>query len=169
MTAASNLSNWWDEFPSPRATAPLISRESVLTDLYSRDLLLIDVRRIDYEGGTIHGSLNLPAQTFYMNQERLYDLCKRAGIKRVAFYCGSSRGRGTRCAAWFADYISENGEFADYIGDAPERSDAMETDIQSLTLDGGIKGWVKAGEDYIDEVDGYVAKYWKQFDESERK
>jgi hypothetical protein len=48
----------------------------------------VDVRRTDFEGGTIKGSLNLPAHSFYMNRGVLYDLCKRAGVKQVAFYCG---------------------------------------------------------------------------------
>jgi arsenical-resistance protein 2 len=81
---------------------------------------------------------------------------------------GSSRGRGARCAAWFADYISENGETADYIDDT-EDTGVETTDIQSLTLEGGIKGWVNAGRDYTIEVDGYEHHYWKQFDEPTRK
>jgi arsenical-resistance protein 2 len=88
MADSTNPPNWYDVFPTPRSTAPLISRETVLSQLYSPDLLLIDVRRTDYEGGTIIGSLNIPAQSFYWNRETLYNLCKRAGIKRVAFYCG---------------------------------------------------------------------------------
>lgn len=79
-------------------------------------------------------------------------------------FAGSSRGRGTRCSAWFADYIAENGETADYIDDS-EDTGVETTDIQSLTLEGGIKGWVKAGEEYTQEVDGYEPEYWKQFDE----
>jgi arsenical-resistance protein 2 len=88
MADSTNPPDWYDVFPAPRSTAPLISRETVLSQLYSPDLLLIDVRRTDYEGGTIAGSLNIPAQSFYWNREALYNLCKRAGIKRVAFYCG---------------------------------------------------------------------------------
>ena len=61
---------------------------------------------------------------------------------------GSSKGRGARCSGWFADYLQEKGE----------------TELQSLTLEGGIKGWVKAGEKYIQKVDGYEPEYWKQFD-----
>lgn len=86
----SKPSNWWDAFPAPRHTAPLLPREAALSDLASPDLLVVDVRRSDYEGGTIRGSLNLPAQSFYLNRAVLYDLCKRAGIKQVAFYCGTS-------------------------------------------------------------------------------
>jgi hypothetical protein len=86
-----NPPNWYDAFPTPRSTAPLVSRESVLSQLYSQDLLLIDVRRTDYEGGTIAGSLNLPAQSFWRNRETLYNLCKRAGVKKVAFYCGKPK------------------------------------------------------------------------------
>lgn len=80
--------NWHDAFPAPRATAPTITREEVLPELSSGNLLLVDVRRTDYEGGTIRGSLNIPAHSFYMNRGVLFDLCKRAGVKKVAFYCG---------------------------------------------------------------------------------
>ena len=88
MADASKTSNWWDAFPAPRHTAPLLPREVALPNLTSPDLLIVDVRRTDYEGGTIHGSLNLPAQSFYTNRAVLYDLCKRARVKQVAFYCG---------------------------------------------------------------------------------
>lgn len=190
--------SWTDAFPAPRATAPVLAREEVLSDLSSPDLLIVDVRRTDYEGGTIRGSINLPAQSFYMNRGVLYDLAKRAGVKRVAFYCGmsllpksspshmllllftrlwnggvrdpyhvicilwplhklatscllvvgSSSGRGPRCSGWFADYIAEKGD----------------TEIQSLTLGGGIKGWVKGGEPFTKHIDGFEPKYWKQFE-----
>ncbi|KAF2132540.1 Rhodanese-like protein [Dothidotthia symphoricarpi CBS 119687] len=135
-------------FPPPRTTAQTIPRDSVLSDISSPDLLLVDVRRTDYEGGTIAGSINLPAQSFCMNRAVLYGLCERAGVKRVAFYCGSSSGRGPRCAGWFADYIAEKG------GEG----------VQALTLEGGIKGWIKAGEPYTQHVDGFEPEYWKQFE-----
>jgi hypothetical protein len=80
--------SWTDAFPAPFLIAPILSREEALSDLSSPDLLIVDVRRTDYEGGTIKGSINLPAHSFYVNRGVLYDLCKRAGVKRVAFYCG---------------------------------------------------------------------------------
>jgi arsenical-resistance protein 2 len=61
---------------------------------------------------------------------------------------GASNGRGPRCAAWFADYVAEQ----------------HEGDIQSFTLGGGIKGWVKAGKPYTELIDGFEPEYWKQFD-----
>ncbi|KAF2026499.1 hypothetical protein EK21DRAFT_73983 [Setomelanomma holmii] len=125
--------SWTDAFPTPRTTAPILTREEALSDLSNPDLLIVDVRRTDYEGGTIKGSINLPAHSFYMNRAVLYDLCRRAGIKNVAFYC---------------DYIEEVGE----------------NQVQSFTLGGGIKGWVKAGEPYTQHIDGFVPEYWKQFD-----
>lgn len=82
--------SWTDTYPAPRATASIISRKEALSDLSSPDLLIVDVRRTDYEGGTIKGSINLPAHSFYMNRGVLFDLCRRAGVKRVAFYCGKS-------------------------------------------------------------------------------
>ncbi|KAF2736648.1 Rhodanese-like protein [Polyplosphaeria fusca] len=153
MADASKPPNWWDAFPPPRHTAPLIPREEALSGLSSPDLLLVDVRRTDFEGGTIKGSLNLPAHSFYLNRAVLHDLCTRAGVKQVAFYCGSSSGRGPRCSAWFADYLAEK----------------KENNVQALTLAGGIKGWVKGGEAYTNNVDGYEPDYWKQFDEPERR
>ncbi|KAI4701562.1 hypothetical protein J4E81_003302 [Alternaria sp. BMP 2799] len=140
--------SWTDAFPAPRCTAPTLSREEALSHLSSPDLLIVDVRRTDYEGGAIRGSLNLPAHSFYMNRGVLYDLCKRAGVKRVAFYCGASNGRGPRCSGWFADYIADKGD----------------DQITSLTLGGGIKGWVKAGEPYTQQMDGFEPEYWKQFE-----
>lgn len=80
--------SWTDAFPAPRTTAPTMTREEALSALSSPELLIVDVRRTDYEGGTIKGSVNLPAHSFYMNQGVLFDLCKRAGVKKVAFYCG---------------------------------------------------------------------------------
>ncbi|KAH7408205.1 Rhodanese-like domain-containing protein, partial [Phaeosphaeria sp. MPI-PUGE-AT-0046c] len=140
--------SWTDAFPTPSTTAPIITREDALSALSSPSLLIVDVRRTDYEGGAIKGSINLPAHSFYLNRGVLFDLCKRAGVKKVAFYCGSSNGRGPRCSGWFADYIAEKGD----------------NQIQSLTLGGGIKGWVKGGEQYTQQMEGYEAEYWKQFD-----
>lgn len=88
--SAQPAGSWTDAFPAPQATAPVVSREEVVSDISSPDLLLVDVRRTDYEGGTIKGSINLPAHSFYLNRAVLYDLCKRAGVKKVAFYCGKS-------------------------------------------------------------------------------
>lgn len=89
-TTQQPTGSWTDAFPAPRITAPAISRDKVLSDLSSPDLLIVDVRRTDYEGGTIRGSINLPAHSFYLNRGVLYDLCRRAGVSRVAFYCGES-------------------------------------------------------------------------------
>jgi arsenical-resistance protein 2 len=89
MTEATKpAGSWSDAFPAPRTTAPIITCEDAVSALSSPDLLVVDVRRTDYEGGTIKGSINLPAHSFYMNRAVLFDLCKRAGVKKVAFYCG---------------------------------------------------------------------------------
>jgi len=94
------------DFPPPRSTAELIGRDAlarqftVLGDLLNAGTLLIDVRRTDYEGGTIRGSLNLPAQSFPYNMATLWRLCAGDGlavISRVVFYCGRfSRWPGGR-------------------------------------------------------------------------
>lgn len=33
--------------------------------------------------------------------------------------------------------------------------------MQSLVLEGGIKGWVGAGEEYVEQIVGYEASVWK--------
>ena len=42
------------------------------------------------QGGTIVGSLNLPAQSFYYGLPTLYNLVVAAGVEKVLFYCGES-------------------------------------------------------------------------------
>lgn len=97
--ATAALNDPASRFPQPRSTAPIIERERlvqqfmILGDLLNAGTLLVDVRRTDYEGGTIRGSLNLPAQSFPLQMSTLYRLCAGDGlavISRVVFYCGKS-------------------------------------------------------------------------------
>ncbi|KAF2460067.1 Rhodanese-like domain-containing protein [Lineolata rhizophorae] len=140
---------WHAAFPAPQSEVSRIERSAILEGLVANDphMLLVDVRRTDFEAGTIKGSINMPAQSFWWCREGLYRLCRQAGITRVIFYCGSSNGRGPRCAGWFADYIRESG-----LG---------EPEPQSLILEGGIKGWAKAGGDYVENMQAYEEAYWK--------
>ncbi|EEH41616.1 hypothetical protein PAAG_03179 [Paracoccidioides lutzii Pb01] len=141
-------------FPAPKTTAAIISRSEVLGLLLDEtrkgaesDYVLVDLRREDHEGGTISTSINLPAQSLYPSIPVLYTIFKKAGIKMVIWYCGSSIGRATRAGGLFADYIVEK-----------EGKGAQ--GIQSLVLEGGIKGWVGAGPEYVDRVDRYEASVW---------
>jgi hypothetical protein len=86
-----------ESFPPPRSTAPIMPKEqllqqfAILGDILTAGTLLIDVRRTDYEGGTIRGSLNIPAQGFCLSMPALHRLCVGDGlavISRVVFYCG---------------------------------------------------------------------------------
>jgi arsenical-resistance protein 2 len=58
---------------------------------------------------------------------------------------GSSAGRGPRVAGWLQDIIDEKGDKS----------------VKSVVLEGGIKGWVKAGEEYRALVVGYNAEVWE--------
>jgi hypothetical protein len=51
------------------------------------------------QGGTIRGSINLPAQSFWYALQTLHRLCKAAEIKEVAFYCGTCRSSCKRPAS----------------------------------------------------------------------
>lgn len=59
---------------------------------------------------------------------------------------GSSNGRAPRCAAWFLEFVREV---------------AADNDMQVMVLEGGVKGWVKAGPQFTNLMDGYKAEYWK--------
>lgn len=71
----------------------------------------------------------------------------------VFILIGSSRGRGTRAAGWFEDYIGKRDTSEDGTG------------LRSLILEGGIKGWVKGGAEYVREMDGYVEDVWLKQEE----
>ena len=58
---------------------------------------------------------------------------------------GSSAGRGTRAANWFADYLEDRGD----------------SSIKSLVLQGGIKGWVGAGAEYRERMEGFDEQVWR--------
>lgn len=97
---------WWASFPAVRSTPPSISADEVMKLFDDMDItptprtfLLVDVRRTDWEGGTIRTSLNLPAQSFYQTRKTLFDLLERGGFKMVIFYCGELsfiKGQGER-------------------------------------------------------------------------
>ena len=160
---------WHENFPEPRHKNPNhIEKEEVLRqlqagDLPGRDYLLVDLRRNDHEGGTIQGSLNLPAQSLHYSLPTLLSLCQLGGIKKVIWYCGesclaairfaserwdtgSSRGRGPRAAGWFDDLIQEAGVKG----------------VQSLVLEGGIKEWATAGPAYTKMMHGHDEAVWKR-------
>ncbi|XXH04985.1 hypothetical protein Hte_011409 [Hypoxylon texense] len=144
---------WHAAYPVPRcANPPSIDREEVLAmmaqsgNVAGRDYLLVDLRRADHKGGSIRGSLNLPAQSLYVAIPTLYQLVKAAGVHKVIWYCSQSRGRGPRAAGWFHDYLTDQGD----------------NEVQSLVLLQGITGWAAAGNHYTDWMDDYDPSAWKE-------
>ncbi|KAF3224900.1 hypothetical protein TWF106_003343 [Orbilia oligospora] len=122
----SDGSPWHAAFPSPRTTKPgALTRKDVLELLQkegTKDFVLVDLRRNDYEGGTIRGSINLPAQSLYPTIPTLYDLFKAGNVKQVIWYC----------------------------------------EMKSVILEGGIKGWVKGGNEYTETMIGYAEEAWSK-------
>lgn len=165
---------WHAAYPKARSDAKPVSRDDVLrlvkSDTAPGDgFVLVDLRRDDFEGGTILGSINLPAQSIFQTIPSLYNLFKAAGTRKVIWYCGqsdtdaalardiicfclwvvdhlvgSSLHRGNLAAAWFDDYIAE-------------RSD---TAMQSLVLTGGIKGWAAAKGEFVRYMQDYDESKW---------
>jgi len=143
---------WHAAYPAPRTTnPPSVSRAELRAWLKEGqtpgvNFVLVDLRRNDHEGGTIRGAINLPAQTLYPSIPTLYNVFSRAGIQEIIWYCGSSRGRGTRAAGWFNDYLEDHND----------------TIMKSYTLLEGIKGWVHGGKEYIEMMDEYQEGSWPQ-------
>ncbi|EPS27613.1 hypothetical protein PDE_02557 [Penicillium oxalicum 114-2] len=147
-TASAELP-WHAAYPAPKSTVPSLPRNQLLHWFQNgkqpgRDFVLVDVRRTDFEGGTIRGSINLPAHSLYPTLPGVYALLSQSGVKQVIWYCGSSNGRGPRAANWFADYLAEK----------------QDTSMQSLILEGGIKGWAAAGAEYTAWMDDYDPNVW---------
>ncbi|KAH6971030.1 Rhodanese-like domain-containing protein [Ilyonectria sp. MPI-CAGE-AT-0026] len=148
---SGNPPPWYAAFPAPRESQPGgVTREELLKMLKGcdkfadRDFILVDLRRNDHEGGTIRGSINLPAQSLYPTIPTIYNMFKAAGLRKVIWYCSSSRGRGPRAAGWFSDYIVDSGDEV----------------MESLILVGGIKGWVTEGGEFLEWMNGYDAAAW---------
>ncbi|KAM5373259.1 hypothetical protein ACJZ2D_007088 [Fusarium nematophilum] len=148
-----NSQPWYAAYPIPRHTQPgSLTREELLKmmkggdNVAGRDFVLVDLRRNDHEGGTIRGSINLPAQSLYPAIPTLYSMFKAAGLRKVIWYCSSSRGRGTRAAGWFSDYIADHGD--------------GEGEMESLVLLEGIKGWAATGGEFVEWMDEYEAGAW---------
>lgn len=148
---ASEQQPWHAAFPAPSTTADVFPRHRALMVLSMKiaSMLIVDVRRTDYEGGAIRGSINVPAQGFWWNRGILYELAYKSDIEWVVFTCGSCNegSRGARCAGWFLDHV---------------RNTAQDKDMQVMVLEGGVKGWVRAGAEYTQFMDGYDPEYWKK-------
>lgn len=92
--SASSPAPWHAAYPAPRNSQPeAIRREDVLEIMKlgqnkaGKDYVLVDLRRNDHEGGTIHGSINLPAQNLYPTIPTLYAIFKAAGLSKIIWYC----------------------------------------------------------------------------------
>ena len=71
----------------------------------------------------------------------------------VIFYCGSCGGRGPRAAGWFADYIDDQ---------TAAKTSQVSSRVQSAILEGGIKGWVAGGDEYVEFMDGFERGAWEK-------
>lgn len=98
MASQEGEAPWWAAFPEAKAECPRMEASEVKALLDAdanagqdakRSFLLVDVRRTDWEGGTVKTSINLPAHTLYQTRPTIYQLCKQANVDKVIFYCGT--------------------------------------------------------------------------------
>ncbi|KAL1743987.1 Rhodanese-like domain-containing protein [Schizophyllum fasciatum] len=130
---------WHSAFPDPKHTALAGIAPDALAALLrdpatrvGRDVIVVDVRRTDFEGVAIKGAVNLPAHSFYETVDAATELLKN--VQKVVFHCQSCLpgGRAYRAAGWYADALEKLGLPTDGV----------------FYLEGGIKAWrEKYGED----------------------
>jgi arsenical-resistance protein 2 len=134
----------------PKTSTPqvYISKEAVREKILNNDsdYIIIDLRRMDFEGGSIRGALNLPAQSIHSSIRTMATMCKLSHKPNIFIHCGSSQNRARR--GW--------GYFQDLIEAEPEEFGMLKPQV----LQGGIKGWAKRGSDYTSLMDNYDQSKW---------
>ena len=111
--ATTSEAPWYAAYPVARNQNPASIQRAELLEMLKfqtagKDFVLVDLRRADHEvsrtptqyfrnavswshqGGTIRGSINLPAQSLFPTLPTLYTLFKSAGVGKVIWYCGMS-------------------------------------------------------------------------------
>lgn len=98
------------------------------------------------QGPIIKGSLNLPAQTFYPCRMTIARLLVNAST--IVVFCGSSKGRGPRCAGWLKEAF-------DCIGKPPTSlSEDIDRPVpEIIVLRGGIKEFITLYQQETDLLD----------------
>ncbi|KAK0469236.1 Rhodanese-like domain-containing protein [Desarmillaria tabescens] len=134
MSGNTSSELWHDAFPQPQSTVEMISAadlHSLLADAKSGQILVVDVRRTDFEGSFIKGAINLPAHSFYPTLQSLMPILTRYPL--VVFHCNNCKpgGRGPRAAGWYQDELNRRGL----------------TESRAAVLEGGIKGWISKYSD----------------------
>ncbi|KAF8843850.1 NAD(P)-binding protein [Paxillus ammoniavirescens] len=137
----SALVNWWDAYPTPSSSIDALECDQVADliknpDTSAQSFVVIDVRRNDRGGGHVRGSVQCPAQTFYNDLPEFHENYKNT--KQVIFYCGSSNGRGPRCANWYQDYLNGQGN----------------SQSKAFVMTGGIKKWLSMYKEQEDLTSG---------------
>lgn len=107
--------------------------------IHNENILLIDLREDDYIGGHIKNSVNIPANTFSNNIDRVLRLLDKYNY--VIFYCQESLKRSPRCSNILLSEISDN------------------KDKQIYILEGGFYNWVKRFWN-TNLVEEYNDEYW---------
>lgn len=134
------LKSLWLAYPKAQSSPKIIHVDEVAQLIRDNtktvaDYAVIDVRKNDHGGGHVRGSYQYYAETFYDELPSFFE--KFGNTKQVIFYCGSSKGRGPRCAGWYQDYIDEKENHTS----------------TAYVLDGGVQGWLaKFGgqEEFVD-------------------
>ncbi|THX99845.1 hypothetical protein D6D03_06889 [Aureobasidium pullulans] len=145
---------WYAGYPEARSSPATITRSDLLNMIEAGkkpgvDYILIDLRRTDHEVSNACKKARQYADKCTSDREERYRVRSTFLLRACTppYQHCSSRGRGTRAAAWFADYLDDRHE--------------DQVLMESIVLLEGIKGWATAGDEYNAKMQEYDAEIWK--------
>merc|ERR1712046_536060 len=109
----------------------MLTIEQLVPILFDQDVLVIDVRGLDFEGGHIPRAQNLRVTQISSRPQALIDSLRSQSIRHVVFSCMYSVMRAPQCAVTLANALKEE-----------EPGDGKLPEIAISVLKGGIHGWV---------------------------
>ncbi|KAF9099115.1 hypothetical protein BGX29_007289 [Mortierella sp. GBA35] len=132
------------------------------TKVAGKDYLVIDVRDVDYIGGHIRGSVNIPSSELPDKLPELIEEYKE--VPQLFFHCALSQVRGPKAANRWAQALAARDE--DEAVEAATEAAAVEAAnrgplAQKVNiLRGGFGEWQRKHKDDKNLVVDYDAQYW---------
>lgn len=102
-----------------------------------QDLVIIDVRDDDYDGGHIRDSWHIPVTEFKQVFPTVLSKLQAQGTKKVVIHCSLSKQRGPSSALRFRRFLNE--ELAS--SDAPQSVKDYISQLSVAVLKGGFVAW----------------------------
>ncbi|KAG0200668.1 hypothetical protein BGX28_006325 [Mortierella sp. GBA30] len=129
------------------------------TKVPGKDYLIIDVRDVDYAGGHIPGSLNIPANELPEKLPTLIEEYKQ--VPELYFHCALSQVRGPKAARRWSEALAEREmRFTETVAAKAAEKGPLSQKVNILR--GGFGEWQRKYKDDKNLVEDYEAEYWME-------